>query len=82
MKGYCQTFDPPQDWSPEDDDDVAATRLVYDVIRQLVEEGEEVEVACHWTSDAPVFIAERVRLSEVSRDAFRFWDGYRFLMMP
>lgn len=74
-------FGPPEDWCPKDDDDVAETAKVYDHLRRLVEEGHEVDVVDLWT-DTPLddLITVPIRVSEISREAFRFAEGARFVL--
>ena len=41
-------FDEPQDWSPEDEDNVRATIELYRVIRSLIHAGERVDCLDLW----------------------------------
>jgi hypothetical protein len=72
-------FSPVEYWCPEDDDDVESTSAIYDVFVRLVSEGHSVDVLDIWEGDEVTSITSiTVSVSEVPRDAFRFFDGVRF----
>jgi hypothetical protein len=72
-------FGAPEDWFEEDPEDVEATRAFYDFVAGLVAAGHEVDIVTVWTGSVPRHTWD-VSLSEVSREAFRFMDGFRFLI--
>lgn len=72
-------FAPPVDWNPEDDDDIESTAAAYDVFRRLLSEGHKLDVIDAWADTPADGIADMpVRLCEVPKEAFRFFDGVRF----
>lgn len=78
-------FGPPQDWFPEEDDDVQATAEFWDILQGLVAAGQAVEVLCVWERPPGTGYELRthdVSLREVPREAFRFNDGWRFRIRP
>lgn len=70
-------FGDPEDWFPEDEDDIASTHAVYDAISDLVKQGYKVDLVDQWSGD-PVETSLEVSLCEVTRTKFRFWAGHRF----
>ncbi|MGV3617803.1 MAG: hypothetical protein ACO1SV_20960 [Fimbriimonas sp.] len=76
-------FEGRVDWYGEDEDDMIATQAVYDVLSRLVQEGYRVDAVDFWEDasrdDVRTF---PVSVSEVSREAFRFWEGCRFEFIP
>lgn len=77
-------FGPPEDWFPEDDDDVRATAEFWDILHGLATDHHAVEVACVWESSNADYEVRTVDVSlrEVTREAFRFCDGWRFRIRP
>ncbi len=74
-------FEPPQDWLPEDEDDVAATVAAYDVFSRIVEEGHYLDVVDVWNGARPETIETvGVSLSGVPGDHFRFHEDRRLLL--
>ncbi|MCO5297850.1 MAG: hypothetical protein M9921_13440 [Fimbriimonadaceae bacterium] len=72
-------FGPPEDWCPEDDDDIESTQAAYDLFARLLVEGHQVDVLDVWTgTSAEAITTMVVRLCEVPRDHFRFFEGVRF----
>ena len=62
---------------------MVATQAVYDVLARLVREGYRVRLVDYWETTAKDVISTvPVRLSEVNREAFRFWEGCRFELIP
>ncbi len=75
-------FTEPQDWSPEDDDDVEATKSAYDFFARIVMEGHFLDIIDVWPgADTASFPTFDVPLSSVSRDTFRFFENCRFEVM-
>ncbi len=72
-------FGPPEDWCPEDADDIEATQQFYDLVANLREEGHQVEVIAVWTGTGINEIKTLdVPLNKVSRDEFRFFENFLF----
>lgn len=74
-------FSPPEDWCPEDPDDIEATAAVYDVLEPLVAGGYELDLIDAWNGTPSTAIRDvPVSLREVPRDRFRFFENHRFLL--
>jgi len=72
-------FAPPQDWAPEDADDIESTQAVYDLISELVKNGHKVDLVDIFSEVPPAGLKDlRVDIGGVPRDAFRFFENYRF----
>ena len=75
-----EDFDTPQDWMPEDEDDVEATGAVFDVLRRLLEGGHSVDAIAIWTdSTADKICSLDVPWRDVSRETFRFFESYHVM---
>ena len=72
-------FCSPAGWFPEDEDDIAATKAVYDVLQTLLTEGHRVDLLDIWLGTQPdaVTVLE-LSLSTVDRDSFRFFENVKF----
>ena len=82
-QGWDLGFSPPADWCPEDEDDIAATGAVYDLLRRLVDGGESVDSIDVWSGTEPWQVETMgVSLAEVPRESFRFMEGRRFVFSP
>lgn len=77
-------FCAPEEWLEEDPEDVDATLAFYDFVTKLVRAGHQIDTVTVWASDAPfdTIATREVSLSDVPRDAFRFFDEYRFRYVP
>jgi hypothetical protein len=76
-------FDEPQDWSPEDQDNVRATAELYRVIASLVGGGNRVDCVDLWPSnESAEFQTLSVSLAKVPEKAFRLFENYRFVFEP
>lgn len=73
------TFEAPQAWFPEDADDIESTEAAYEFFKGLVESGHEVDRVDAW-NDRPADSIQTVlvNLSEITRQSFRFIEGYHF----
>ena len=79
MSGKDAYFSAPEDWFPEDRDDIQATLGVYDLVATILSEGHKVDLVDIWNGDEPESIQSLdVSLSAVGRDAFRFFEKYKF----
>ena len=76
-------FSPPESWSPEDAEDVESTGAFYDALVTLVNGGHQVEILDAWSGTKVTRIRTiPVSLAKVSRDEFRFFNAFRFLVGP
>ena len=71
-------FGKPEEWSPEDENDIEATHQAYSVIKHLVESGYSVESVSAWADSNPEIKELSVNLKEIDIEKFRFFDGYLF----
>ena len=75
------SFEPPQDWCPEDSDNVEATLAAYEVFKRIIASGHQLDVVDVWDDMKPEEVEiVRVVLSEVSADHFRFFENRKFIM--
>jgi len=73
-------FSEPQDWYPEEDDDVRATTELYRVIADLVSAGHQVECLDTWNGTLQADVkTRRVDLTVVSERMFRLFENQRFV---
>jgi hypothetical protein len=73
-------FGEPEDWCPEDEDDIAATAEFYRVITRLRAAGYEVDCLDVWNGTPADEIQEQfVDLRMVPEKAFRLFEGYHFV---
>lgn len=76
-------FREPQEWYPEDDDDVRATMELYRTVATLVHGGHQVDCLDAWSG-----MEEResktisVSLSAVSEKTFRLFENHHFVFEP
>ena len=74
-------FSIPEDWSPEDPEDVESTAAFYDALVQIVNTGYQVEILDAWSGTKPTRIRTiPISLTKVPRDKFRFFNGFRFIL--
>jgi hypothetical protein len=74
-------FGEPEDWCPEEPDNLAATLFLMAVIRRLVESGESLDCVNAWHHQAPAPAAETsldVDLSKITDREFRFFENHCF----
>jgi len=75
-------FSEPQDWSPEDQEDIFATHEIYKVITSVLETGESIDSVTAWVQDEgashELFGDLEVNISEINIERFRLFDAYRF----
>jgi hypothetical protein len=83
LAGGDSGFDEPQNWFPEDEDNVKATAELYRVIATLVQRGDKVDCLDVWPATEPVEIKTmRVSLSAVPEKAFRLFEDYHLVFGP
>jgi hypothetical protein len=72
-------FEPPQDWAEVDPDDVISTQEVYDFFSELVDQGYSVDVVDIWNEENIEDVQScEIHLDAISREAFHFFEGWRF----
>ncbi|MBI4908815.1 MAG: hypothetical protein HY820_34660 [Acidobacteria bacterium] len=72
-------FGLPQDWMPEDAEDIAATAEFFRLARGLMESGHSVDCVDAWTGTAAVDIRHMgVELGRLPEGEFRFFENYHF----
>lgn len=73
-------FGEPQDWFPEDEDDLKATAELYRVIARLTASGNQVDCLDIWEgADAADIKMKVVNLSTISEKTFRLFENYHFV---
>ena len=76
-------FGHPVDWFPEDDDDIESTSAFYNFMAHLVWQGYKFDLIDLLEQSGPECIRQLVvSLSEVPRESFRFFENYRFEIVP
>lgn len=76
-------FGAPEDWFPEEVEEVESTAAAYDLFSRLVAEGWSLE-ALDTSSGANLgdMKSMKVSMGEVPRDSFRFFENFRFEFTP
>ncbi|MES2571024.1 MAG: hypothetical protein V4710_13335 [Verrucomicrobiota bacterium] len=76
-------FGEPEEWFPEEADDIEATLQVIATVRALVEKDESVDIVDAWPNaeERPLDGTIEVNLGEVSNRAFRFFENHRFIFI-
>jgi hypothetical protein len=73
-------FGPKQDWYPEGEQEIDATKRLYNILKDIVQRGFQVELLNCWygeeDSDA---VKLHVSLSRIPADHFRLFEGYLFI---
>jgi hypothetical protein len=76
-------FGEPEDWCPEEPEEIDATKQLYSVLRALVERGHDVEVLDCWSGEEDVEpVVLDVSLSQVPAAHFRLFEGHLFRLKP
>lgn len=74
-------FGEPEDWYPEEPEDIEATLIFISVIRNLVSSGAHVECIDAWDHSSELASLSgniEVNLAEVSDSQFRFFENHKF----
>jgi len=75
-------FSEPVDWYEEGEEEIEATKKLYDILKKEVEKGKQVEIVDKWTQTELKDIKEmEVSLSSVNRNKFRFIENYKFILI-
>ncbi len=73
-------FGEPEEWYPEDEDELQATVELYRVIAPLVSEGYQVDCLDIWEGAVVADLKTKVvDLNAVSERAFRLFENYHFI---
>jgi hypothetical protein len=76
-------FGAPEDWFPEDQEHIEATRALYGILNDIVQRGHQVDVLDCWSGDEDKeAVALEVSLSAVSVDRVRLFEGHVFDLKP
>ncbi|MEZ4700952.1 MAG: hypothetical protein R2834_11520 [Rhodothermales bacterium] len=77
-------FGPPEDWYPEEPDDIEATRQFVAIARDLLAGGHRVDCVDVWddgSAGVPDVQTAEVDLVVVPEDAFRFIKNHRLVLV-
>ena len=77
-------FGAPEEWYPEEPDEIAATLELVRVVRRLVEEGERVDCVDAWEHADPSLVSAASRtvdLARISDEEFRFFENHHFVFV-
>jgi len=76
-------FGEPEDWFPEEQDEIDATHELYGILKDVVERGHGVELLDCWSGDEEKEAESiEVSLAEVPSGHFRLFEGYLFKLKP
>jgi hypothetical protein len=76
-------FGAAEDWLPEEHDEIDATHQLYEILKDIVQRGHQVEVLDCWSGDEDKdAVAVDVSLTEVPVDHFRLFEGHMFTLKP
>ena len=74
------TFEAPFEWQQEDLQAIQSTKLAYDMVFLLLEQGHSVDLVDYWNGTLPDEIETmEVSLRQVPRNSFKFFEDYRFI---
>ena len=83
MRADDRGFGPPEDWIPEEEDDIESTRAVYDLFARIIGSGHQVDVVDLWEGTPPEDLKQiPVSLGQVPPESFRFLEGRRLVLSP
>ncbi len=75
-------FHTPEDWYPEDPEDLAATAEFIAVVRGLSAEGQKVDCVDTWSqTDCTLIQHMEVSVSALRDGEFRFFENYCFVFL-
>lgn len=76
-------FREPQDWYPENEENIEATAELYRVIASLMQEEHKVDCVDLWPEVEPVEVKTTVvNLGAVPENAFRLFENHHFVFEP
>ena len=72
-------FGEPEDWLPEEKDEIDATKELYAVLASILSSGHQVDLIDRWEGAQPdeIKILD-VSLDKISKAAFRMFENYKF----
>ena len=74
-------FGQPQDWFPEDAEAIDATKRLYDILKEIVQRGFQVELLDCWSGEEDKdALTLHVSLSRIPADHFRMFEGHLFTL--
>lgn len=72
-------FGPPEEWMPEDPDEIESSAAAYDLFMKLLDGGSQLDIVSVWQPCATDEVTSLdVRLADVPRDSFRFVANVMF----
>ena len=72
-------FGEPEDWYPEEQDEIDATRELYAVLTSLLSSGHHLDLIDRWEGSQPDAITTLdVSFDEVSDTTFRMFEDHKF----
>lgn len=72
-------FGEPEDWCPEEQDEIDATKKLFSVIAELVSSGFNLDLVDRWEgSQAKDITTLDVSLAEISEKTFRLFEDHKF----
>jgi hypothetical protein len=76
-------FGEPEDWYPEEPEDIEATLIFIGIIRKLVSSGAGVECIDAWShsNELATLSCVEVNLADVSNSQFRFFENHKFFFI-
>ena len=76
-------FGEPEDWFPETPDDIDATKRLYEILKEMVRRGHQVEILDWWSGDEDKdAVPLDVSLSQIPADHFRLFEEHVFTLKP
>jgi hypothetical protein len=73
-------FTEPEDWNPEEPEDLEATASLIGIVRELVARGRQADAIDAWAGAEPGDLKHmEVDLGAVSDRQFRFFENYHFV---
>lgn len=72
-------FGEPEDWCPEEQDELDATKELYVILASILSSGHQVDLVDRWEGAQPDDITTLdVSLDEISETAFRMFENHKF----
>lgn len=80
-EGSHMYFSAPEDWDPEDAEEIESTMAVYDALAHILASGNALDLIDLWNGMGPEGVKDLpVSLRDVTRERFRFFENYRFVL--
>lgn len=74
-------FSEPVDWYKEEEEEIEATKQLYDILKNELDKGSAIEIVDKWTRTGLKDIKEmNVSFSDVSRNQFRLIENYKYIL--